>query len=54
MSFKIVKQDVALGRGNFIKGYVVTHNDRFDEFFRHFETAKRYVERREEELSRDA
>jgi hypothetical protein len=54
MSFKILKQDVALGRGNFIKGYVVLEDDHFDEFFRYLDTAKRYVERREEELSRDA
>lgn len=54
MGFKIIKQDVALGRGNFIKGYVVTKDGRFDEFFRHLSTAERYVERREEELTRDA
>lgn len=54
MSFKIVKQDTALGRGNFIPGYVVLYDGRFDEFFRYQATAERYVERRKEELSRDA
>jgi hypothetical protein len=54
MSFKILKQDVALGRGNFIKGYVVLEDDHFDEFFRYLDTAERYVERRKEETTRDA
>ena len=54
MSFKIVKQDTALGRGNFIPGYVVLYDGRFDEFFRYQATAERYVERRKEELSRDS
>ena len=51
--FKIKASTVALGQGNYIAGYTVTHNDRFDQFFKYQEQARRYVERQEEELTRD-
>ena len=49
----MVKQDVALGRGLFISGYTVTVDGKFHEVFRHPEQARRYVERANEELTRD-
>ena len=51
--YAMVKQDVALGRGLFISGYTVTLDGKFHNFFRHPEQARRYVERANEELTRD-
>lgn len=51
--YAMVKQDVALGRGLFISGYVVTLDGKFHDFFKHPEQARRYVERANEELTRD-
>ena len=51
--YAVVKQDVALGRGLFIRGYTVTLDGKFHDFFKHPEQARRYVERANEELTRD-
>jgi len=51
--FKIERSTVALGAGNTLAGYTVTHDNHFVEFFKYQDQARRYVERKEEELTRD-
>jgi len=43
----------ALGRGKFIPGWIVIRDDKLIEWFRTETEAIRYVERKEEELTRD-
>lgn len=51
--FAIKPHIVALGRGKFIPGWVATRNDKFIDWFRTETEAQRYVERKQEELTRD-
>lgn len=51
--FRIKSHIVALGRGKFIPGWVVTNDDKFVEWFRTESEAKRFIARKKEELTRD-
>jgi len=51
--FEIKESTVALGAGNYLSGYTVTHDNHFVEFFKYQAQAWRYVERKQEELTRD-
>jgi len=51
--FEVKPHVVALGRGKFIPGYVVTNDSQFLEWFRTESEAQRFIERKKEELTRD-
>ena len=51
--FAVKPHVVALGRGKFIPGWVVTNDEQFVEWFRTESEAHRFIERKKEELTRD-